>query len=187
MNFRPRNPNRHLWDTWFYDHNGEYHLFYLSNRIADDGRWIPWDAFSLATSRDLLHWEEKGEVFHKSENPADWDSELITTGDIIRWRGRWYMTYRATQDRVEKNNIIVSDDLLNWQRISPSPVLVTSEPYEHDPEQTINNYVEMRCDDHRATRRHAGGRVHRAAELRAAYGARGAGAGVFGGHAPLAH
>lgn len=144
MNFRPRNPNRHLWDTWFYDHNGEYHLFYLSNRIADDGRWIPWDAFSLATSRDLLHWEEKGEVFHKSENPADWDSELITTGDIIRWRGRWYMTYRATQDRVEKNNIIVSDDLLNWQRISPSPVLVTSEPYEHDPAQTINNYVEMR-------------------------------------------
>jgi hypothetical protein len=144
MNFRPCNPSRHLWDTWFYDNNGEYHLFYLSNPIGADGTWIPWDAFSLATSRDLLHWEEKGEVFRKSENPADWDSELITTGDIIRWRGRYYMTYRATQNSVEKNNIIVSDDLLNWERISPSPVLVTSDPYEHDPTQTINNYVEMR-------------------------------------------
>ena len=147
MNFRPCSVERHLWDTWFYDKDGEYYLYYLSNPRDANGDWQPWDAFSLAVSRDLLHWEEKGEVFRKSDDPADWDSELITTGDIIRHQGRYYMTYRATQDRVEKNNIIVSDDLLNWERISPSPVLVTGapgSPYESDPARTINDYVEMR-------------------------------------------
>jgi hypothetical protein len=147
MNFRPQSKDRHLWDTWFYNNDGEYYLFYLSNPRDADGDWQPWDAFSLAVSRDLLHWVEKGEVFKKSDDPNDWDYEIITTGDVIKYRGRYYMTYRATQDRVEKNNIIVSDDLLNWERISATPVLVTDSPgspYEHDPARTINNYVEMR-------------------------------------------
>jgi beta-fructofuranosidase len=147
MNFRPRSADRHLWDTWFYDKDGEYYLFYLSNPRDTDGNWQPWDAFSLAVSRDMLHWEEKGEVFYKSDNPDDWDYEIITTGDIIRYQDRYYMTYRATQDRVEMNNIIVSDDLLNWERVSLTPVLKTDSPdspYEHDPARTINNYVEMR-------------------------------------------
>jgi hypothetical protein len=144
MNFRPASRNRHLWDTWFYDNHGEYHLFYLSNPVEDDGSRRPWDAFSLAITRDFLHWEEKGEVFTKSSDPLDWDSEIITTGDIIKFRDRFYMSYRATTKRIEKNNIIVSDDLLNWRRISKSPVLETSLPYEFDPTRTVNNYVEMR-------------------------------------------
>ena len=83
MNFRPANEQRHLWDTWFYDDHGTYYLYYLSNPVSDDGVWQPWDAFSLAVSSDLLHWEERGEVFRKSENPDDWDSEIIS---IITYR-----------------------------------------------------------------------------------------------------
>ena len=144
MNFRPSNPNRHLWDTWFYDHNGEYHLFYLSNPVSQDGTWLPWDAFSLATSTDMLTWEERGEVFEKSDNPDDWDSQIITTGDILRWDNRYYMTYRATENRVEKCNIIVSDNLYDWTRLRTDPILPPKPPYEHRPESTIHNYVEMR-------------------------------------------
>src|SRR5690349_14921909 len=55
--YRPANPGN-FWDTWIYYHNGLFHLYHLWGPQGDPV--FNFDCIAMATSRDGVHWEERG-------------------------------------------------------------------------------------------------------------------------------
>lgn len=108
-----------LWDTWLIEHEELFYLFYIRLPRSADPRHPPgtmgagWDAINLATSRDLLHWTERGTVLVKDPEAA-W----LGTGMIHRSGGRFIMNF--SEERPVGQQVIcfaASDDLLHWQRL----------------------------------------------------------------------
>jgi len=61
------------------------------------------------------------------------------TGMALAHEGRTYMFYGAMVDRVQRIGLVVSDDLLTWEKVSPDPVLEPGGPwYQTDPTDAIN-------------------------------------------------
>jgi hypothetical protein len=73
-----------LWDTWIAEDAGTFYLFYL--RISAHG--TVWDGISIATSTDLVHFQEAGTVMKKSPE-ANW----LGTGSVTRVGSRWVMNF----------------------------------------------------------------------------------------------
>jgi hypothetical protein len=117
VNYRPADERIRLWDTWFCEHGGEGHLFYLSG--ADGG----WDGIGHAVSGDLLHWRERPRIVVRSADPSAWDGGDILSGNVFRLGGRWGMTYGAKHRSVQMNGLLVSDDLDRWEKAAASPAL----------------------------------------------------------------
>lgn len=71
MFFQSMQVNTH-WDTWVYEYNGKFYLYYLSEI---DGRWA---GFGVAVSDNGVVWEDQGVVLTASEKMKDY----LGTGSI---------------------------------------------------------------------------------------------------------
>ena len=70
-------------DVWVFEYKG---TFYMHYDAAGDTGWLT----ALATSRDLIHWEEKGAVLELGKPGAD-DSASASYGTTY-FDGRWVFT-----------------------------------------------------------------------------------------------
>jgi hypothetical protein len=131
MNFVPDPLNLELWDTWVYAaDNGDVHLFYLANRPGG-----AWGYVGHAVSTDWLHWTDLPEIRIRGEEGA-WDDGGCGTGMVFRYDdGRYYMTYTGALSVEEATGLLVSDDLIHWEKLTPEAPLwprVRQAPYEDD-------------------------------------------------------
>ncbi|MCY2990667.1 MAG: hypothetical protein NTY19_22730 [Planctomycetota bacterium] len=111
MTFKPREV--HQWDTWVFYHDQTYYLYYLIG-----SQWQGWDGVGVATSKDGVHWEERGTPIMKRDN-ANW----LGTGST--WRspkfakdGRFIVNF-SEQPKGEAQHIYFAEsrDLLKWDRL----------------------------------------------------------------------
>lgn len=116
-----------LWDTWYIEHDGAAHVFYLQRHLPGSGRPES-DAHNIghAISRDLIHWEERP--------PALWpgpagglDDLQHFTGCATKHDGRFYLYYtmRSSTNQAKKQHIglATSENLETWERYSGNPVI----------------------------------------------------------------
>ena len=130
MNYVPDPSKLRLWDTWVYvAEDGQIHLFFLAHEPGGPGEYV-----GHAVSRDWLHWEDLP-VIRVSGNEGDWDAGPIGTGMVFRYDdGRYYMTYTAAFYRDQCHGLMVSDDLMSWEKPTDGPVWQRAKqpPYERD-------------------------------------------------------
>jgi len=107
-----------LWDTLLYEHDGEYHLFFLLS--GDLGH---------AVSTDLAHWTEKEPISFKKE--GTWHERgFVLTGSILKKDGRFYLAVGSIdKSGSQVYGFAASDDLYNWEMIDEEPVIVAGSQY----------------------------------------------------------
>ncbi len=123
-----------LWDTWLFQQGDDIHLFYLQRERSA----VECSSIGHALTRDWVHWETLPPALRQGSG-TDWDAGPLMTGMALAHEGRTYMFYGAMVDRVQRIGLVVSDDLITWEKASSDPVL---EPggawYQTDPTETIN-------------------------------------------------
>ena len=75
-------------DVWVFEHKG---TFYMHYDAAGDSGWLA----SLATSRDLVHWQKRGPVLSLGK-PGEGDSASASYGTTYLDGKTWHMFYLGT-------------------------------------------------------------------------------------------
>ena len=104
-------------DGWYY---GTYHAY------PDAGYEEGSAVIGIARSRDLVTWEEHGELL-RPEDGGSWERGGLYKSYLLRHEGQFWLFYNA-KDRttgrwIEQTGAAVSDDLVRWRRVSGSPLL----------------------------------------------------------------
>ncbi len=101
--------------------SGIYYLTYT----AYDGHSAQ---LSLATSKDLIHWERQGVLLPAYK--GTWNSQWTKSGAIVPQKvgGKWWMYYLGTRKDADGKardymGLAESDDLLHWKDATSKPVL----------------------------------------------------------------
>ena len=97
-----------LWDVWLFAEAETFYLFSLNWK--PDG--VRHDSFRLATSTDLVHWEDQGVILHK-----DPDLDSIGTGHTWKVNDTYVLNYTANKDGLQTIRFATSDDLVHWTRL----------------------------------------------------------------------
>jgi beta-fructofuranosidase len=123
-----------VWDFWHVDDGDTHHLFYLhAPKLLGDPELRHRNArIGHATSTDLQHWENHGEVLRPGV-PGTFDCTATWTGSIVRSdSGLWNMFYTGsrflspdTAANVETVGRAVSQDLSTWTKY---PLEVSADP-----------------------------------------------------------
>ena len=109
-------PRERMWDTWVFQRGEDYHLFFLSK--GNIGR---------AVSKDLIHWQQLPAIENMA-GKGDWDEAgMKMTGSVTNVGDKYYLCYGSGEGT--PIGLIVSDDLLTWERVGDSPVLLSAPPY----------------------------------------------------------
>ena len=127
--YKPQGQRAH--DFWYVKSPEVYHAFYLQRPDAADRR-SPTSVGS-ATSRDLTHWTEVGEILRADPN-AGWCNERIATGSTWRGPQHWQMLFTAHGGAGGNVGLAESDDLTKWSVVGPVHIdyrshLVPADPY----------------------------------------------------------
>lgn len=116
--------DRWIWDSWYIKDGDTYHAFYLcaSRGLGDPNRRHRSPAIGHAISKDLTNWTVVQDALAPSE-PGAFDSWTTWTGSTIRSQdGKWWMFYTGSSREdgglVQRIGAAVSDDLLNWSKVS---------------------------------------------------------------------
>ena len=115
------------WDSWIFKHEETYFMYYIN--VSEGG--LRWDGISLATSRDLVHWQEYGRVLDK-----DADAVWLGTGMVQRVGDRFIMNYSLEKPaHYQRIYFAESVDLYHWKKIegvrsAPDDVIYRAEPGE---------------------------------------------------------
>ena len=118
-------PPINMWDTWIFQDDGEYHLFYLHGLGGGN--------IGRAVSTDMIHWEVLPAIMNMAEE-GDWDERgMVMTGNTEKHGNTYYMSYGSGRPGV-KIGFLTSKDLVNWKRYSKNPVLLSKAPYQEDTE-----------------------------------------------------
>ena len=135
-----------LWDFWTLHDGEQFHLFYLQapDQLAHPEQRHVRARIGHAKSKDLLNWEEQGEIFGPSSDAAsleaanseaEWDSRCTWTGSVIasqhvKAEAKYALLYTGTNEaegsEIQRIGLAWSDDLQQFNRAEPSLVL------EHD-------------------------------------------------------
>ena len=101
--------------------NGTYYLTYT----AYDGHSAQ---LSLATSKDLIHWDRKGILLPAYK--GTWNTQWTKSGAILpqQVNGKWWMYYLGTRKDADSKprdymGLAESTDLLHWKDATDKPVL----------------------------------------------------------------
>jgi hypothetical protein len=111
MIFKPRDV--HQWDTWVFHHDQTYYLYYL---IAS--QWQGWDGFGVATSKDGVHWEERGTPVMKRDN-VTWLGTGSTWKSPQFEKDMRFIVNFSEQPKGEAQHIYFAEsrDLMKWDRL----------------------------------------------------------------------
>ena len=101
-------------DLWLFKANDS--TFCIHYDAAGPGGWLA----SLATSRDLIHWEKRGPILQlgKKDEP---DSKSASYGTTYYDGKKWHMFYLGTPNVSPAPNLIPSFPYLNMKAESDSP------------------------------------------------------------------
>ena len=120
-----------MWDTWYLEHQGRAHVYYLQ-RLRSDSHRTEREADSLghAVSDDLVHWEERPLAL--PPGPAGSQDDLQPwTGCAVAHEGSFYLYYtmRAAESNgvCQRIGLARSDDLDHWERYPGNPI-ITPDP-----------------------------------------------------------
>ena len=113
------------WDFWYVRHAGTYYCYYLQSPVDLPVRFT-YPTIGLASSTDLVHWRESGEVLRA--NPAgDWNDSWVATGSTWWNRDRWSMLFTAVTGGSNLSvGMAESDDLVHWTRAGQGPVTLNN-------------------------------------------------------------
>jgi predicted GH43/DUF377 family glycosyl hydrolase len=109
-------------DVWVFEHNGAYYMHYDA---AGDTGWLA----ALATSRDLIHWKEKGPVL-KLGAPGEGDSASASYGTTYFDGHIWHMFYLGTPNVTPPPDRIPSFPYLTMKARSSAP----GGPWQKEPQ-----------------------------------------------------
>ena len=118
-------PGSTIGDAWFAVCDGVAHCFFCTSPAPDAG-WH-WD-IGHAVSGDLVHWQYVGLALERGAGES-WDSQTLSTGSVLAWKGRFWMAYSAVRRHenpitrtVHRVGLAVSDDLYSWTKYEHNPV-----------------------------------------------------------------
>jgi len=119
-----------VWDLWLADDGERYHLYYLHapRSLGDEQLRHRHARIGHATSTDLTHWSDHGEVLGPGE-PGAFDASATWTGSVVRGDdGLWRMFYTGSRfltadagTNIETIGVATSTDLHHWVK-APGPV-----------------------------------------------------------------
>ena len=132
-NYAPE--GKYLWDPWFIEASGAYHMFHLqSKRDGDpDGRHHNNVSIGHAISRDLIQWEEQETALSPGVE-GSWDGLSLWTGSVFENKGVFFLYYtgRSRNDFwIQKIGIATSSDLCHWKKYAENPVMEADEIHYH--------------------------------------------------------
>jgi beta-fructofuranosidase len=125
MIFRPKKPAC-LWDTWLFEWQGLYHLYYLETQKD------LWDHVGHAVSTDLIHWKQCQSIYTKGAS-GNWNEEATLTGMVVPHEGKFYMFVGATWNKVQVVGVYTSTDLYTWTECARNPIMKPKPPYMTHP------------------------------------------------------
>ena len=124
-----------VWDFWLAEHEDLYHLFYLHapKSLGDPELRHRNARIGHATSRDLMKWQDHGEILRPGADGA-FDETATWTGCVVEGHdGIWRLFYTGsrflgtdTNANIESVGVALSDDLYSWTK-QPGPIL-TADP-----------------------------------------------------------
>ncbi len=124
-------PHGHkAFDFWYARSGWVYHAFYLQ-RPDGAGQGCNTSVGS-ATSKDLTHWTEVGELL-RADPKAGWCNQCIATGSTWRSKEHWQMLFTAHGGNGGNVGLAESDDLVKWTMIGPVRVEYRNHPVPDDP------------------------------------------------------
>lgn len=104
--------------------DGWYHATY--HAYPDPGYEAGSAIIGIIRSRDLVTWEEFGEVL-RPEDGGSWERGGLYKSWLLRHDDRYWLFYNAkdvsTGRWIEQTGAAVSDDLRHWRRVSDEPLL----------------------------------------------------------------
>ena len=128
-------------DPWLIDVNGTYHLFLsvaINTASTNDSSHESLDIFNtgecksataLATSPDLDNWDWQGIVL-QPEGDTAWDKYCRRINSVLPLAGKYYAFYDGSeghhQNYEERTGLAVSNDLRNWEILSPDAPCIIS-------------------------------------------------------------
>ena len=132
-NYAPE--GKYLWDPWFIEVDGAYHMFHLqSERNGDpDERHHNNVSIGHALSTDLTRWEEQKTVLSPGVN-GSWDDLSLWTGSTFKSEGTFFLYYTGRSRKefwTQKIGVATSSDLSNWRKYEKNPVMEADEVYYH--------------------------------------------------------
>ena len=148
MNYRPSGMK--IWDTWYLNHHGEVHAFYMqglaphSHRSAREAGGI-----GHAVSRNLLDWKELPVALLPGEAGSGEDLNIFT-GCATEKDGVLYLYYtqRASEDegRTQRIALATSRDFLHFEKYAGNPV-ITPDPSFLCTQEAPARYGIVDCRD----------------------------------------
>lgn len=127
---------KYLWNTWFFNNESDYHLFYLQIDRATNPRLrskLP-TSIGHAISKDLINWQELPQALTPSPIGSAWDDYALWSGSVIKKDTTYYLYYTGKNAQPEYSNtqkicLATSPDLSNWKKHSQNPILETDARY----------------------------------------------------------
>jgi predicted GH43/DUF377 family glycosyl hydrolase len=99
--------------------------------------WRPKKAIALTHSDDGINWSEPVVVLRNDET-SGWEDDINRTCTIF-WNGQYHMWYTGQARNYSKIGYAVSDDGVNFRRVTKMPVLIPERP--HEGYSVMNPYV----------------------------------------------
>lgn len=128
--YRPK--GHQAWDFWFARSGDTYYAFYLQ---APDGlgpNRFGRETVGLATSKDLVHWSEYGEIL-RANPQGQWCNHHIATGSTWRGKDRWQMLFTACGGVGGNIGLAESENLIKWTMVGPARINFKSHVVPEDP------------------------------------------------------
>jgi hypothetical protein len=119
--YRPPEPFG-MWDTWLFQDGDDFHLFFLQSEPG-----LQWNAIGRAVSRDLVHWQPLPPIPTKGA-PGEWDFAPTLTGCTVKIGSR-YACFYGSPTHAERIGVMLSDDLLHWEKHPDNPILEIRPPH----------------------------------------------------------
>jgi hypothetical protein len=124
-------PTGHKAFDFWYARSGEtYHAFYLQRPDNSSGGHNT--SVGSATSVDLVHWTEVGELL-RADPKAGWCNQCIATGSTWRGTNRWQMLFTAHGGSGGNVGLAESNDLKKWTMIGPVRIDYRNHTVPNDP------------------------------------------------------
>jgi predicted GH43/DUF377 family glycosyl hydrolase len=123
-----------LWDSWVVEKDGTFYLIHLKGLKGDkayDAEKEATRGYGVATSKDLLHWEEQEEILNAADSQSEYVTDFHYTGSAIVHNGRCYVFFTMRKWGGQRIGMAWSDDMVTWTEYQGNPVL------EPDPEWFI--------------------------------------------------
>jgi len=102
-----------MWDTWLYQSNEQYYLFYLAQSQPD----ASWDNISLAISEDGVHWDEHGVILSKKEDAVWMGTGSTWISPDFEKDGKFYINFSEWRGIQQTIFFGESKDLIHWDRL----------------------------------------------------------------------